>query len=175
MSDDNIPPLPLKNLINQVRAELEEAVVEHKKSGRPSMFHVEDVTLEINVTVKREESLKGEAAGKLFVAELKAEGTKTTGAEQVHKVIVRLSAHGPGEAAPGGDDDKPIIVREVVSPSGRMKRDWPLLPLELGTHLSLSPKQSLTLNKLTKKYDFYVQPKNLSDLTGPASLAGLDD
>ena len=123
------------------------------------MFRVEDVTLEINVPVKREESLKGEAAGKLFVAELKAEGTKTTGAEQVHKVIVRLSAHGPGEAAPGGDDDKPIIVRE----------------LELGTHLSLSPKQSLTLNKLTKKYDFYVQPKNLSDLTGPASLAGLDD
>jgi len=171
MSQTEYPPLPLKNLLNQVRAELEEAVADRKKAGRAPMFRVEDITLEINVTVKREESVTGEMTGKLVVAEFKGEGQKTTGTEQVHKVIVRLTAHEPEED--GGGSLFPLVKTGLMaggsSKSNPISLGKPITLGDLDTKLGLTPKQSSLFGKLVRGKYVYVSPKKFpgADLTAP--------
>lgn len=163
MNQPEYPPLPLKNLLDQVRAELEEAVADRKKTGRAAMFRLEDITLEINVTVKREETVKGEATGKLVVAEFKTEGQKTTGSEQVHKVIVRLTAHEPEES--GGGPIYPLVKLSAMAEG--FNKSKPILLGDLDTRLGLTPKQSGLLDKLVRRKSVYLMPKKHSGFNFP--------
>lgn len=170
MSQPEYPPLPLKSLLAQVRTELEEAVAERKKAGRAPMFRVEDITLEINVTVKREESITGEMTGKLVVAEFKGEGRKTTGAEQVHKVTIRLTAHETEEA----DDGSlyPLIKSGLMaggfSKSKPISLGKPITLDDLDTKLGLTPKQSSLFGKLVRGKYVYVTPTKFPSTDQPA-------
>lgn len=121
------PPLRLKDLIKQVRRELEEAVEEHQKSGRPAMFQVEGLTLEINVTVKRDESLSAEAGAALFVATGRTAAEKSTGAETVHKVTVQLAPHRAEDAPADKQADGLGILMNV--PPTKHPAGWALSPL----------------------------------------------
>jgi hypothetical protein len=163
MSQPEYPPLPLKNLLDQVRTELEEAVAERKKTGRAAMFRLEDITLEINVTVKREETVKGEATGKLIVAEFKTEGQKTTGSEQVHKVIVRLTAHEPEET--GGGPIYTMVKANAMAEA--IAKSKPILLGNLNAKLGLTPKQSGLLGKLVRGKNVCLIPKKFPDFDPP--------
>lgn len=171
MSQTEYPPLPLKNLLNQVRAELEEAVAERKKTGRAPMFRVEDITLEINVTVKREESATGEMTGKLVVAEFKGEGRKTTGTEQVHKITVRLTAHETEEEDDGGSL-YPLVKTGLMgggpSKSKPIALGKPITLGDLDTKLGLTPKQSSLFGKLVRGKYVYVTPTKFPAADIPA-------
>jgi|CXWL01.1.fsa_nt_gi hypothetical protein len=152
------PPLRLKDLIKQVRTELEAAVAEHAESGRPSLFTVEGLTLEINVTVKRDETLSAGGGASLFVAELKADAEKSSGAEVVHKVTVQLSAHQPAgspsvEAGLAGFTDSAINPDRIRSKIELESFD------ELLKKLKFSPEQLGTWQHLIKKGSISYQPK----------------
>lgn len=86
-------PLLLKDLIRQVHAEIEAAEDEHKKAGDRSAFALQKITLEVNVTIEREETTGANIGAKLIVLDLKAKGDRKIRSELVHKVIVELSPH----------------------------------------------------------------------------------
>lgn len=171
MSQTEYAPLPLKNLLNQVRAELEEAVAERKKAGRAPMFRVEDITLEINVTVKREESATGEMTGKLVVAEFKGEGRKTMGTEHVHKITVRLTAHEAEED--DGGSLYPLFKTGLMgggpTKSKPISLGKPITLGDLDTKLGLTPKQSSLFGKLVRGKYVYVTPTKFpgADISAP--------
>jgi hypothetical protein len=50
-------PLLLKDLIRQVRAELTEAVNKRKRNNEPGIFVVENLTLEVNFAIEKEQTL----------------------------------------------------------------------------------------------------------------------
>lgn len=139
------PPLLLTDLIRQVRQELTTAFEEHRQSGQPSIFTVESVALEVNVTVQRDEALKAGGSARLVVVDLEAGGEKTLSASQVHKVTVQLSVHAPKLST--GSDELIQLYRPAGgggggSPpwSGKLELETIDLP---GIHskLRLSPKQ----------------------------------
>jgi len=152
------PPLLLTDLIRQVRQELTTAFEEHKQSGQPSIFTVESVALEVNVTVQRDETLKAGGGAKLVVVDLEAGGEKTLSASHVHKVTVQLSVHAP---RPAIDPGEPVLLKPPGKKTGgnKISLQYPfnLQPVDLTglpTKLKLSPKQQTAFHGLFKGKQF---------------------
>jgi hypothetical protein len=149
ISNDEVSPLLLKDLVGQVRKELLEIVAENKKKNTPGIFAVEKVTLEVNVTAERGEVGDGKIGAKLFVVDLSATATKSVRTEHVHKVILELSAHAPrpSEATPtsgvGRFDPDAFLVGDILGKEGGKlimsvaMNEENLQKIELGRHVGL--------------------------------------
>jgi hypothetical protein len=153
MPDDTetkeLQPLLLKDLVRQVRKELLEIVEENKKTGTKGIFVVEGVTLEVNVTAEREQSLDGKAGARLFVVDLSSKAKKSDKTGHVHKVILQLSARSPEtqEGAPGAVGEDLGLGGFVLERFGKKDKGKTILSvpvnrsylrkIELGTHIGL--------------------------------------
>lgn len=83
------PGIPLADLVDAVRAELERAAREAR--GQELQFEVQDVTLEVEVATTGEREASGGL--KIWVLTVGAGGKKTN--EATHKVTLNLSAVTP--------------------------------------------------------------------------------
>jgi hypothetical protein len=125
-----LQPLLLKDLVRQVRKDLLDIVEENRKTNTESIFVVESLTLEVNVTVGLEQSVDGKAGANLYVVDLSSKAKRSSRTEHVHKVVLNLSALAPRapESPPvgGGHVIRAATAEDIMRKyRGKLQLDHP--------------------------------------------------
>jgi len=120
----DLPPLFLKDLIRQVRAELLDIVAENERTGTHGIFVVEGVSLEVNVTIDRKETIDGKMGANLVVVELSSKAAKSTRTEHVHKVTLQLGARQPRSLTENSGGGGAVLASGKIYVEDIPEEDW---------------------------------------------------
>lgn len=100
------PALALDSVVNDLRDELESAELHRLKDGKPALFEVKDVDLELEVVAKSSNKLTGKVEYEVVTAEMERE----IGKEATHKVTLHLEL--APQAALQGVTTDPTLTSE---------------------------------------------------------------
>ena len=95
MSNNPERPLRIPEVIEQVRAELAEAIRRHRESGREPMLALKKVTLEIGFAVSTEQNLDSELKASIWVLDFKLGAGKGRKIDHAHKITIEMETLGP--------------------------------------------------------------------------------
>ncbi|HYC70653.1 MAG TPA: trypco2 family protein [Opitutaceae bacterium] len=139
VTNDGKDRLELSTLVEHVRGEIRRMI--DQRDGKLPKLEIQEVQLEVNFVVERQETMSGQAGGDIAVLALTANAEKSHRTENVHKIAITLkvlepaapaarpasAAEGPATSGGGGPATLPITPLPG-SPRSPFRNAW-LVPL----------------------------------------------